>query len=794
MHTLDYYVEKYGSDKKLSSHTLTYSFIFNNIRQNISSVLEIGVGSTADSTSSSSFKGILSLYPHYKPGGSLRAWKDYFPNANVVGVDIAEDCKLDEDRLKTYIFDSTNLDACNENLNLQTFDVIIDDGAHDLHSQVKTIKNLFSRVRPGGFYIIEDVGGIGGGSPDFFETVGEEFKSVVKNHEYVMPLSNIIVVKKTFSGRGRVEKLYNLSEFSEEKMKVRPIFVPTNITNKDLTVVTGLWNLNKPGRSFDQYLDCFGKILEMEHYMFIYVPKELESYVWERRSRENTVVKLLELEDIKGNYYAPFWDKTQELRNDPKWVNQTGEGGWLKSAPQTVLEYYNPIVQSKMFMLHDAKVMSPFNTDYLIWLDAGISNTVYEKYFTENKALDKITPHLKSFLFLSYPYITKTEIHGFEKKAIDKYAKADVQYVCRGGLFGGHKDFLSQANSTYYALLRDTLSDGYMGTEESIFSIMANLEPHIYRRYELDENGLIVKFIQNLLDDKVELAEIKGRRGLLHKGVYNEKINKTTLYMLTFNFPEQIEHTISTWMSNSKDWIEKPRKVLIDNSTKETARIVNKAIADKYGFEHIVTGKNGGICGGRQLAAEHFDNSDSDYMFFFEDDMGFYNSLSTDVCRNGFRTFVPDLYRKVHQIMAKEEFDYLKLSFTEVYMDNNIQVSWYNVPQAKRTEIWPDYDQLPVSGLDPNAPRTKFDRIDMLDGLSYVTGDIYYANWPMIVNKKGNKKMFIDTKWTYPFEQTWMSHMFQLTQKKELNPAVLLASPVLHNRIKYYAPEERREN
>jgi len=796
MHTLEHYIEKYGSDKKISAHTITYSFLFNNLRQNVNSLLEIGVGTIADHTSPSTFRGILQYFPEYKPGGSLRAWRDYFPNANIFGVDIAEDCKLDENRLKTFIFDSTDVQKCNQELDLLTFDVIIDDGAHDADSQAKTFKNLFHRVRPGGYYIIEDIGGVPGGQSDFFEfdSVKSLFLPVANKHEFAMPLSNIIVIKKTYSGKGRIDRIYNFSDFSEELMKVQERKIPTTISNKDLTVVTGLWNLNKPGRSFEHYLECFGKILEMENYMFIYVPAELESFVWERRSRDNTAVKILELEDIKNNYYKPFWDKTQQLRTDPKWVGQTGEGGWLNTAPQTVLEYYNPIVQSKMFMLHDAKVMNAFNTDYYLWLDAGIANTVYEKYFSENKVFDKINEHLKSFLFLSYPYITKSEIHGFDKKAIDRYAKDDVQYVCRGGLFGGHKEFLSQANSTYYALLRDTLDAGYMGTEESIFSIMAHIEPHIYRRYELDENGLIVKFIQNLLDDKIKLAEIKGKRGLIHRGVYNEKTDKTTLYMLTFNFPEQIEHTISTWMSNSKDWIEKPRKVLIDNSTKESARIVNKAIADKYGFEHIITGKNGGICGGRQLAAEHFHDSDSDYMFFFEDDMGFYNSLSDEHCRNGLRTYVPDLYKKVHQIMAKEEFDFLKLSFTEVYMDNNIQVSWYNVPQRVRSEMWPDYDQLPVSGLDPNAPRTQFGRIDTHDGLSYITGEIYYANWPMIVNRKGNQKMFIDTKWEHPFEQTWMSHMFQMTRKKELNPAVLLASPVLHNRIRYYQPEERREN
>ena len=362
-------------------------------------------------------------------------------------------------------------------------------------------------------------------------------------------------------------------------------------------------------------------------------------------------------------------------------------------------------------------------------------------------------------------------------------------------MFGGHKDFLTQANGTYYALLQGTLDEGYMGTEESIFSIMAHLEPHLYRRFALDDNGLIVKFVQALLDDQVQLENNSKRAHVLPKSIYNATTDKTTLYMLTFNFPQQIEHTLATWQANSSDWLTKPhKKVLIDNSTDPQARITNKEVADKYGFEHIIMNENKGINGGRLFAAKHFHESDSDYYFFFEDDMGFYPETETGYCRNGFRKYVPNLYQKVHEIMAREDFDFLKLSYTEVYMDNNIQVSWYNVPQSVRTFVWPDYDQLPVSGLDPYAPRTKFDRIEVHNELSYATGEIYYANWPMIVNKKGNYKMFLETEWANPFEQTWMSYMFQETMRGHIKPAVLLAAPVWHNRIVYYKPEERREN
>jgi hypothetical protein len=54
--------------------------------------------------------------------------------------------------------------------------------------------------------------------------------------------------------------------------------------------------------------------------------------------------------------------------------------------------------------------------------------------------------------------------------------------------------------------------------------------------------------------------------------------------------------------------------------------------------------------------------------------------------------------------------------------------------------------------------------------------------------------MFLDTVWAHPYEQTWMSHMYQLTLKGELRPAVLLASVVRHDRFHHYSGDERREN
>ena len=574
----------------------------------------------------------------------------------------------------------------------------------------------------------------------------------------------------------------------EEIIKIPKTFNP----NKNLTIVTGLWNINRTGRNFQHYIDNFKRFLDIPQNLFIYIPKELEYLVWEKRNKENTFVKTYELSHLK-QLYLPFWDKTQKIRTDPNWLSQAT---WLPESPQAKLEWYNPIVQSKMFMLNDASIWNPFDTEYFFWLDAGITNTVPHHHLVNDNVLGKLPEISNPFLFLSYPYEANTEIHGFRFDAINRYAGQTVKYVCRGGLFGGHKDQIHEANATYYALLNRTMNEGLMGTEESIFTIMSYNEPQIYKRFELDGNGLIVKFTQSLIDSTVKVIEsAKKIAGNFQKYTDNDvKGLKTNLYILTFNFPEQLLHTIKS-MEKTPEWLSKPHLVLIDNSTDKQAKIKNVEISQRYGFEYIDMMRNTGICGGRQRAAEHFHESDADFMFFFEDDMTVNPpEYETQHCRNGFRKYIPNLYNLVHKIMLKNEFDFLKLTFTEVYFDNDKQCSWYNVPQHIRTRDWPDYDKLPTNGLDPNAPLTNFKNIRNMDGVCYIDGEVYYANWPMIVSKKGNQKMFIDTKWTYPYEQTWMSHMYQMTKEGKLKPAVLLASPIWHERIKHYRPEERREN
>lgn len=563
----------------------------------------------------------------------------------------------------------------------------------------------------------------------------------------------------------------------------------------NLTIVSGLWNIGRTERSFDEiYVARFKSFLKIDRPMILFLPEELHEIVWEIRKPENTFVKTFELEEFKSNYFSPHWNNFERIRKSDKWQNITGEGGWLKNSPQLKYEWYNPIVMSKMCMLHDASIFNSFNTEYFYWIDAGLNITVHDGLLLNNKFYENVIDYTDPFIFVSFPYRPAGEIHGFDQKAAEKITGTKIEYVCRGGFFGGHKDQIREANSVYYGLVESSLKQGYMGTEESIFTLMSYIDPLNYRRCEINTNGLLYTFFENVVNETAKLVDIPKTKSKVKKEVFNLNKYKTNLYILTFNFPEQVSHTIES-MKKVPTWLEKPSIFLLDNSTDKAAKEKNKEICKENNFEYIDLGGNTGICGGRQFAAEHFHNSDADFYFFFEDDMTSNPpELEGQFCRNGLRKYIPNLYEILHKIILKEDFDYLKLSFTEVYWDNNIQTSWYNVPQDVRSKFWPDYDKLPVTGKDPNAPRTQFNIIDNVDGVAYIDGDITYTNWPMIMSKKGNQKVFIDVKWAHPYEQTWMSYVFQEQKKGNIRAGVLLASPIWHERIKYYKPEERREN
>ena len=147
----------YGSDKggMTNHHNFAnyYSEIFHNKKDKIKNFLEIGLGTNNENLASNMGKD-------GKPLASLRAWRDYFKNAQIFGADIDKDILKDEERIKTFYVDQTNPTSIKElftNIGIKKFDVILEDGLHEYHANICFFENSIEYLDDQGIYIIEDV-------------------------------------------------------------------------------------------------------------------------------------------------------------------------------------------------------------------------------------------------------------------------------------------------------------------------------------------------------------------------------------------------------------------------------------------------------------------------------------------------------------------------------------------------------------------------------------------------------------------------------------------------------------
>ena len=132
---LDELMNKYGSDKTRNGYVPMYHSFLKHLRSNPVHLLEVGIGTMIPGAPSSMVGYSL---PGYAPGGSLRAWRDYFPQGEIVGVDIQPDTQFVEERIQTFLADSSSKEQLDAVLGYRTFDVIIDDGLHYDETQITT--------------------------------------------------------------------------------------------------------------------------------------------------------------------------------------------------------------------------------------------------------------------------------------------------------------------------------------------------------------------------------------------------------------------------------------------------------------------------------------------------------------------------------------------------------------------------------------------------------------------------------------------------------------------------------
>jgi hypothetical protein len=126
--TLHELAKKYSTDKLQHGYIPFYEKY---LPKNPKKILEIGV----------------------KEGASIRMWREYFPNAEIHGLDLFEEFPIPNIEGVTFHKGNQLDHQLLAKLRKEDFDVIIDDGSHNARDMLVTFFSLYS----GKHYFIEDL-------------------------------------------------------------------------------------------------------------------------------------------------------------------------------------------------------------------------------------------------------------------------------------------------------------------------------------------------------------------------------------------------------------------------------------------------------------------------------------------------------------------------------------------------------------------------------------------------------------------------------------------------------------
>ncbi len=139
MGELDLLGLKYHTDKNSTWHSYldTYERFFSRFKNDKFTLLEIGVSN----------------------GNSLLTWRDYFPNAEIVGIDIDTNSIRDYgERIKTFLGSQNDVNFLKNLLKeIGKPSIIVDDGSHVMKDILISLEFLWPNLVDKGIYVIEDL-------------------------------------------------------------------------------------------------------------------------------------------------------------------------------------------------------------------------------------------------------------------------------------------------------------------------------------------------------------------------------------------------------------------------------------------------------------------------------------------------------------------------------------------------------------------------------------------------------------------------------------------------------------
>jgi hypothetical protein len=263
-----------------------------------------------------------------------------------------------------------------------------------------------------------------------------------------------------------------------------------------ITIVTALYDIDREnrgdGRKFDQYLSWFGDTLKVKTPMIVFVDQSLVSFVEKHRNNLPTKIIVQSLDE------TPYFNLTKdidEILKSKKFKDNIG-------APERIeckLALYNSIIYSKFQWVKKSIEDNPFDSEYFMWMDAGLSRFFY--------GMD-----------LEYPSSDATEIlldckdHVVIQTSMSYYSDLSSAAECTeeyfwdartwvmAGLWGGGKKILEEFCNLIDDILRNKMiANKVINNEQNAMAYAYKNNPDMFLAFEnFADKHRPYEFIQEL--------------------------------------------------------------------------------------------------------------------------------------------------------------------------------------------------------------------------------------------------------------------------------------------------------
>lgn len=234
------------------------------------------------------------------------------------------------------------------------------------------------------------------------------------------------------------------------------------------TVVTALYDINREHwqdyrRNWQEYLDYFKNTLSLRCKFVIYVDSTTYDFVLSERKKIDPYMNYTKI--IQKEFYQlpKFYlkDRIEKVIRSTEYRNGLVD----PNPPEYNNSSYVVLIHSKMSLVEEAIDKNFYNTDYYMWLDAGIR---HDKFRTEDRF--KVYPNPEKIndingiriLCRFKPEDSDLDIKSFYKSHKNRFGAAVIV---------GKKEHIKEFNIKMNEVLQEALDNNLIDSEQSLHTV-----------------------------------------------------------------------------------------------------------------------------------------------------------------------------------------------------------------------------------------------------------------------------------------------------------------------------------